>query len=262
MVEPSSEARKAHCSACGGTRNCDVRGHWPQNGSDGDYDWHTDWYLLQCRGCEHVFAQTVSTNSEDLVDYYDGHEEVREYIETEKYWPALAGRSRPDWLRSSGLEVPDVGRLDTSLLELYAALDNDLNVLAGIGIRTSFDVASELLAVDPSKTFAEKLAALVEKGHIGAVDKGRLAALVDAGSASAHRGWRPSSADLDTMMAVLEHFIEQAFVQPHRRKQLDEKVSMLAVPGRKPRKKLAVVEAVPPEAAEAEVLVLSAPGGE
>jgi hypothetical protein len=111
--------------------------------------------------------------------------------------------------------------------------------LSGIGIRTSFDVAAELLGIDPAKSFEEKLDALVSGEHIGKVDRDRLETLVDAGSASAHRGWVPSADDLDTMMAILEHFVFEAFVAPARRKKLDAKaVEMKAkVPARQKRKR-------------------------
>lgn len=182
-----------------------------------------------------MFVQTVSTNSED-VSYFTNEigEEDYEHTETVNYWPALAKRERPSWLHRGGIEAPDVERLDDALLELYTALENDLNILAGIGIRTSFDVASELLEIDTELRFNQKLDGLVAQGHIGAVDRERLAKLVDAGSASAHRGWKPTRAELSTMMDLLEHFIQQAFIEPHRRKQLDEKVGKLKVPPRKP----------------------------
>lgn len=236
MTEEQPKVRKAHCSVCGGERNCEIRGHWTQDGGDQDVQWQTHWYILECRGCEHVFVQTVSTNSEDIYHYVNEMgEEDYDHRETIRYWPARAKRARPEWLHLGGIDVPNVDPLDAALLELYAALENDLHVLAGIGIRTSFDVASELLKIDPDLSFNRKLDALVEYKHIGSVDRDRLATLVDAGSASAHRGWKPSKGDLSTMMDVLEHFIFQAFVEPYRRKQLDEKVGKLRVPRRTKR---------------------------
>lgn len=104
--------------------------------------------------------------------------------------------------------------------EVYAALDADLNVLAAMGMRIVFDKASGILGVDPALTFEEKLEALVDED-----DRARLETLVDAGSASAHRGWRPSTEDLDTMMDVLESFVHDAFVAPLRKKRLDRRLA-------------------------------------
>jgi hypothetical protein len=120
-------------------------------------------------------------------------------------------------------------------------------MLSAIGIRTSFDVASELLGVDPNLSFDKKLKELVSLGKIGTVDSDRLSALIDAGSASAHRGWTPTPEDLSTMVDVLEHFVYEAFVGPARRKALDEKAKKLrtTVPTRTKVKKVPLVKPLP-----------------
>jgi hypothetical protein len=75
----------------------------------------------------------------------------------------------------------------------------------------------------------------VSRGHIGKVDQSRLEILVDAGSASAHRGWRPPAKDLSVLMDVLEHFVHEAFVVPSRKKRLDADLAKMKakVPPRK-----------------------------
>jgi len=239
MSDTSSEgsaSKRADCSECGGERNCDILGHHEESGSDGYLDWHKDWNILRCRGCDHVFVQTVATNSEDYDHYCDEYgEEAIRHNETIAYWPALSRRSIPDWIGRIGTFGEDKLPLKEALNELYGALENDLNALASIGIRTTFDIASELLGVEPDLTFAKKLDKLVEFGHIGVVDRERLAALVDAGSASAHRGWKPSQEDISIMADVLEHFIHAAIVAPEDRKLLDQKAASIRkrVPERK-----------------------------
>ena len=208
--------RKAECSQCGGLRNCHIRGKHSESSGDEDFSFHTNWYLLQCCGCEHVFAQTISTNSEDYNECYEINGNTQTiYNKTIRYWPALSKRKQPDWFFGGFIDADDAHELALSLTELYSALNNDLNMLAAIGIRTSVDVAAMLLGVDPDLPFKSKLEALKKAGDIGKVDQARLAALVDAGSASAHRGWRPSPKELNTMMDVLEHFIHEAFVRQH-----------------------------------------------
>ncbi|MER8479054.1 DUF4145 domain-containing protein [Mesorhizobium sp. M1163] len=231
---------KAECSNCGGERNCEVRGYHDQRGGNEIYDWQKKWYILECRGCEHVFAQTSSTNSEDYdhIEAPNG-EYYAEYNVVNETWPAQLKRKRPDWISDAGLYVEGADALGSSLLELYGALDSDLNTLAAIGMRTSFDVAASLLKVDPNLSFQDKLKALVEGNHIRPVDRERLSTLVDAGSASVHRGWKPSADDLNTMMDVLEQFIKDAFVAPTLESLLDAKVAKMKdfVPGRPPRQK-------------------------
>lgn len=237
-VEPL--IKKSPCASCRGERNCKILGMYEERGGDDYFQWHTDWLILQCCGCEHTFVQTVSTNSEDYKhDYGPDGETLTEYNECVRYWPAQLKRSRPEWMTEVGIDAENVETLSATLRELYIALDNDLNALSGIGIRTSFDIASQLLKIDPNLSFAKKLDALVDGGHISKLDKERLEILIDAGSASAHRGWLPTTEDLGVMMDMLEHFIHDAFVAPQRKVKLDVKLDKVKakVPVRKVRTK-------------------------
>jgi hypothetical protein len=185
----------------------------------------TTWCILECRGCGYVFIQTTATNTEYCdYDYDVDGSTITTLNETLEYWPTLSKKKTPDWMEN-GIEAENAGALSHSMRELYGALDNDLNRLAAIGMRMSFDIATELLEIDTGLTFNKKLDELVSKGLIGIVDKGRLEVLVDAGSASAHRGWYPKTEDLRSMMDILEHFVETALVEPFRRKALDAKAA-------------------------------------
>ena len=229
-------ARKAECSNCGGMRNCDILGMHSERVGDDNYQEDTTWYILKCRGCDQVFVQTVSTNSDDYDSFYeeDGSTGTT-HNETIKYWPALSKRKKPEWMSDYGID----GDLNAAMVELYGALENDLRMLAATGIRTTYDIASELLGIDPSLTFAEKLDALVSSGRIGSLDKDRLETMVDAASASAHRGWRPMPNDLNTMMDVLEHFVHESFVTPALKTKLDAEAAKVkkTVPPKPPRAK-------------------------
>jgi len=174
-----------------------------------------------------VFAQSVSTNSEDYEQYYapDG-DVITEHVETIRSWPAKSKRERPDWFSANIIETDQTTLdLDRSLFELYGALDQDLMMLAAIGVRTSFDIAAEILGVDPDIPFRAKLEDLVERKLIKEHDREHLYVLVDAGSASVHRGWRPTVEDLDALMDTLEAFIFDTFVAPSRQKAAAEKVA-------------------------------------
>jgi hypothetical protein len=61
--------------------------------------------------------------------------------------------------------------------------------------------------------------------------------LINAGNASAHRGWKPSFNDIDPLMDTLEHFINDAFVTPHLRKASAERLAKVRskVPPRRKR---------------------------
>ncbi len=242
-ADMSAEAKEqviwADCAQCGGSRRCNVRGRFNKSDSDEYMQWWESWRILQCCGCEYIFVQKSVSDSESYTHIPDGHGDYTiAYDETTTYWPALAKRKRPEWMTPRGIDAPGLEKLDEALLELYVALDNDLLILGAIAIRTSFDVASELLKIEPNQTFEEKLTQLVEGGHIGKADRARIKTLVDAGSASAHRGWKPQAADLSVMAEILEHFVHDAFVAPARKARLDAKADEIKaqVPARQPKK--------------------------
>jgi hypothetical protein len=120
------------------------------------------------------------------------------------------------------------------LSETYNALDVDARVLSAIGARTIFDRVSELLEIDPALTFQEKLNQLQSKGHISASERTHLDILTDAGSAAAHRGWKPTALQLDTVMKIVETFIHRKFVLETEVKQLKSQIP----PRQRPKKKL------------------------
>lgn len=125
------------------------------------------------------------------------------------HYPAPSKRDPPDWYFS--LDIADAS-LGSLFADLYGALNAELRVPAAIAARTVFDRASELLGVDPAISFAEKLGELAIRGKISTDEKEVLNILTDAGSAAAHRGWRPKPRDLDTMIHIVESFLHRTFV--------------------------------------------------
>jgi hypothetical protein len=93
-----------------------------------------------------------------------------------------------------------------------------------MGVRTVFDRASELLGVDPTIPFTKKIDALFQGGKIGAEECETLSILTDAGSAAAHRGWRPSVQEMDVMMSLIEAFLYRTFILGDAAKVLKAKV--------------------------------------
>ncbi|WP_309664875.1 DUF4145 domain-containing protein [Tabrizicola sp.] len=231
-LEKIGDFKKAYCGKCNGDRNCEIKGIHRESGSEngGDFDWSMAWYLLVCRGCDYTFAQSVATDSESYPDYYDyNNEHCRDYHEMIQTWPATSKRTRPDWFQHYRIEghLVDTIALSSALNELYRALDAELLVLSSIGIRTAFDVASETLGIEPSLPFAKKLVELVASGKILTSQKEKLEILVEAGSASAHRGWQPDADQVDLQMDILEEFIYNCMVLPSRQKKKDDKIAEL-----------------------------------
>lgn len=182
--------------------------------------------LLECGGCAIIYYQRCV--EETLVD----EDCIPEYRETSTFYPRRSKRERPQWLGEL-LWYADVD-LFNLFDSLYRAFDAELNVLTAIGIRTAFDKSTEVLGVDPSLLFKEKLDQLLMAGHVGKSEYEVLKVLTDAGNAAAHRGWKPKDAEIEIMMSVLESFVFRNCIGVETIKELATKVP--ARPTRSPGK--------------------------
>jgi len=207
---PEKKFEEGHCPSCGSTR-ADVVAEHKDEYHDHHFDAVTYYKVLECRGCGQHYFKSSSSNSEDY-DHSENPETGEyemEYNETINYWPPAAKRRPPEWVDDIGFEDRVLGSLFD---DVYTALSNNLGVLAAIGMRTVFDRASELLGIDPGKPFKQKLDDLKAGDHVTDKEVAVLAALIDAGSAAAHRGWQPKPKQLDAMMTILEAFLHRAFL--------------------------------------------------
>lgn len=204
--------RRGHCSTCGEDRWADVLKHHHERHSDDEAmvygDTHS--FILKCRGCDEVYFQETNTFSEDVQHWQDSsggwHEEFIERIE---HFPPRHRRETPSWT----VRVSIFDRVLGALLEdVYGALNANLTVPAAVAMRTALDRFSEALGVDPAKTFSDKLKTLETDGRISRDEAASLAALVDAGSAAVHRGWRPSPSELETMILIIENLFHRSIV--------------------------------------------------
>lgn len=198
---------EGHCPECGASRNARVRGEH-HNNSSGEVDGgqytvsFSDGYrILECGGCSTLYCQRVQYCSE----WGDAFDQDSFYKIT--FWPSTAQCQPPKWLSDTGDP-----KLEEILVEVYAATNNAMPILAAVGIRTAFDRATELLNIKTALPFEKKLDALKLGGLLSTSDREGLAALVNAGSAAAHRGWKPSDDRLLTMIRILEAFLHREFV--------------------------------------------------
>jgi hypothetical protein len=204
---------KGHCPNCGSGRKAYVRSkHVVDLTDDDDGTAASDTgMILECCGCERVYFRRDYWFSEwdMIVQHPITLEPMMERGVETTYWPAPIARRRPTWIAE--LEEADRG-LGNLLTEMYTALDNGLRIVSAIAVRTVFDRASELLGIDPALTFKEKLDKLGANGKISIDEGSTLEVLVDAGSAAAHRGWRPQTEELKTMVDLLESFLHRSFI--------------------------------------------------
>lgn len=224
-MKKSPHVLDGHCPDCNGSRKSEIVADYCDHES---YDHGTIWFrvfyrVMKCCGCGAVFIQKEEIFSEDktviedpITGEYESH--IPSKIE---HWPAPTVRDRPEWwYRLSQLD----DQLSSLMVEVYSALDNGLRVVAAIGIRTTFDRASELLGINTNLTFREKLDELGSQGKIGASEIEVMAVLIDAGSAAAHRGWKPNSDDLESMISILEAFLYRTLILPDEARRLKSSV--------------------------------------
>jgi hypothetical protein len=168
---------------------------------------------LECQLCRSV---TLSiTTQRDPGGMMGDPETVR--IE---YFPPLPIRALPKW-------TSDLDRKTASLLrEIYGALENSLPVVASSGIRTVLDRLA-VAAVGDVGTFRDKLAAMEKKGLLDSDERQIMSAVIDAGSASAHRGFSPDKETVIAMLDIAEELLAKIEVGPKRKARLARKAKAI-----------------------------------
>ena len=223
-MSKSDDVVAGHCPNCGPNRFADVKGHYRSTFDDDESGiWgSTDYRILVCRGCEAAYMQTSETFSENVEHRQNEDGEWVQFIPADvRHYPPPSRRPLPAWHY-------EINWLDSSLgslfSDIYRCIDAELAVPAAVATRTAFDRATELLGIDPSESFAAKLQALLDGGKISKDEKDVLETLIDAGSAAAHRGWRPKADELSTLVSLVESFFHRTFVLGDAAKKLKASV--------------------------------------
>jgi Domain of unknown function (DUF4145) len=99
--------------------------------------------------------------------------------------------------------------LRSLLDEVYAAADSDHRVLTAIVIRTVVDRGMQLLGAGSATGFAQRLNALFGEGLLSSEERDWLQKTTEAGSAAAHRVWRPNREEIKAMLDAMEHFLQR-----------------------------------------------------
>lgn len=203
------QIKKFFCTECNGNRNCKIEGYHIES-YPGFYQFWDEFYILKCQGCDFCFLMKETTTEDDL----ELDDETGEFYSkgTRQYFPPQFKREMPAWLKNWHAEVEstkDLFELFNSMNEIYIALNNNLLTFASIGIRTTFDIASEYLGVSTHLPFQDKVKELQKKGMLREGEEESINLLIETGNASAHRGWKPNNDELDTVIGILEDFVHR-----------------------------------------------------
>lgn len=223
----------AHCNSCGRKTNHIVLTTRTQSGEE-PYDerisiwWSTVFTLLECAGCNSVCLRREHFFSE----WDDGVSQV-------EYFPPPIFRDLPAW-------ADRLPRDEQELLEeVYRALAAGSMRLVMMGTRTLIDMFM-LRTVGDVGDFDKKLTALETMGYVSSMNREMVAAAVDAGSASAHRGFVPLREHLEAAMDIVESFLHIDLLRA------DAGNLKKAVPLRKSRGKQAQTSPPPAQAQQSE----------
>ena len=211
-----NEIVKAHCNSCLKETNhvlvAEKKVVWEDedDGSDGELRYE----IVSCCGCDSVGFRRVTTDCFHLNKQGDPREKI-------EYFPSAISRRKPEWL--SGSFWVEHGEIESLLNEIYVAIHEDLRVLAATGIRTVIDMVITEKVGDLGN-FPSKLSAIEKSGFISPSNREFLEVTIDAGSASAHRGFKPSQKDLNLLLDITENLISSIYILPGEVKALSQKV--------------------------------------
>lgn len=190
------EIIRCYCNNCGRStehRLLDRRIVDDEDESDGDsqpFYWTDTYESLQCLGCKAVCLRQSTKDAAGA--------------ETTILYPPPISRRAPLWR----WHLPDP--MKELLAEIYIALHNNSPRLALMGARTLVDMLM-LKEVGDVGTFDAKLTKLLERGVISARNRAVLSTALDAGSAAAHRGYKPGREELEAVMDIVENLLQSIY---------------------------------------------------
>lgn len=224
-MKPMS-VEKHKCPECSRETNCEVFAHIHDNddhGSDGEFVTYSEHFMLKCRGCDRVFHEIKSIFSEDI--HQIGYDAAGDPIYLDnfdyKYWPNVSRRSLPSWIN----DVEDV-KINNALREVYRSLQVNIPRLTAVGLRLVIDLVFEHLGIDGELTFKDKVKEFRKVPSVGTQFADEVSHMIEAGGAAIHRGWKPTTREIDTLFDGLEDFLKAQF-SPR------EAVQVVKVPARK-----------------------------
>ncbi len=148
-------------------------------------------YALKCRGCH-----DLSFRAEERYYEFAGveYEDVTPAV---TFQPPRLWRRPPDW--HNALEDLDPDLFDL-LKQVYLASNDEQTKLLSMGVRTALDHLMNKVLRGDFGSFEQKLSEMVTQGHLTGNQKEDLETVIDAGSASSHRGYRPPR---DLIIAII-----------------------------------------------------------
>jgi hypothetical protein len=155
--------------------------------------------MVQCCGCDEIKVK---------VEFRGPYPE-----DPPSYYPPAIFRRRPEWMNKLALASFQGGSpqvLYELLTELYKGLQNDMPRLAAMGVRAVLE-AVMLDKIGDQGSFTANVEKFASDGYIALKQVPRVRSVLDAGSATIHRGFGPNSQDVVAMVDLAENLIESIY---------------------------------------------------
>ena len=187
---------QCHCNSCGRETEHEETSinSFSETDEDGNVVKRAN-FAVYCRGCKTAAIREEITK--------EGSNEIQIIYKPPRLWMKC-----PDWVK--GLKEED-NTIYGLLLEVYLAANDDQFRLLSLGVRAALDHVMTFMVKDIGG-FEAKLDEMVNQGHISSKQKEMLAIVIDAGSATAHRGFKPPRDLLEQMVAAMEAIIRQHYL--------------------------------------------------
>jgi hypothetical protein len=105
--------------------------------------------------------------------------------------------------------------------ELYVCIQNDCRRSAAMAVRALLEQVM-IDKVGDQGSFAGNIREFQAKGFISATQQKFLETVIEAGHATMHRAFKPTSEDLIALVNIAESVVESAYVNEHRAAQLQK----------------------------------------
>lgn len=160
--------------------------------------------VVCCRGCKECAVREEQWYFDYIPDENSGGQLFRTTYKPPRLW-----RHPPQWLGS--LEEIDAD-LKGLLDEVYLATNDQQIRLLAMGVRSVLDHVMTLILGGDIGEFGQKLKAMVEKNHLTEKQAENISIVIDAGSASTHRGFKPPHDLVEEMVVVMENIVREHYI--------------------------------------------------
>lgn len=149
--------------------------------------------LSKCLGCDKINFKNIIRSSPNR--------------ETDNvfHFPKKVVRSMPNWTIKLPIKYFEL------IQEIYSSINQGSYILSLIGIRTLLDVYI-VKNVGDIGSFKQKLNQLVANGILTKKKVSALETAIDAGNASAHRGYKPDKETLFQILDIVENLLHSEIV--------------------------------------------------